>query len=315
MRISSDQKEVTLPDFLIAGTAKSGTTSLYHYLKSHPDIFLPEMKEPYFFILYGTDTPVQPDLLPWTLDAYSRLFATAKENAFLGEATPRYLFQHEKSIANIKAIYKDRYRDLKIIAILRNPMGRAWSYYMLLRKRGYDLNFFEACKRKLAEEGKRDPSELNFIREGLYCDQIEAYRRTFPHLKIVLFEEFNESRQAILRDLFAFLGLDDTDYVPDNVDEVYNISGRPKNALSNGIFRFMHGESRMKRLGKRLIPYDLRQKLMSQVSKRILVRERPGTDVWAYLRDIYLPDMERLKTVFADTKQADIVQAWIQDRY
>jgi hypothetical protein len=314
MRLIINQQAVLLPDFLIAGAAKAGTTSLYHYLKGHPRIFLPEMKEPYFFTLYGTQTPVQPDLPPWTIADYSRLFDGAAEDASLGEATPRYLFQFETSIANIKKIYKEEYQRLKIIVILRNPVDRAWSYYMLLRKRGYDLDFFRACRAKLAEEGKADPSQLDFIREGLYHDQIEAFRKSFPRMKVLFFENFNEKREVILRELFGFLGLEETDFMPDNVGEVYNISGRPKGPLSNRVFRFLHGESAVKRLGKRLVPYDLRQALMSQISRRILVRERMGEDVRDYLHRIYLPDMKRLQTLFPDAAGGAIVRSWIEAR-
>jgi hypothetical protein len=94
-----------LPDFLIVGAGKSGTTSLYHYLRQHPQIFMPEIKEPKFFAFAETPTSfVYPKgtTIIWNFDEYKSLFEPAREDQKLGEASPIYLRYYEKTIENIK---------------------------------------------------------------------------------------------------------------------------------------------------------------------------------------------------------------------
>src|SRR3989338_1474119 len=92
-----------LPDFFIVGAAKSATTSLYAYLRQHPDIFMPAWKEPMFFS-YG-ETPLNTRLPAKNLYKYARMFAPAQPHQLMGEASTTYLYRHVESIRNIKKAY------------------------------------------------------------------------------------------------------------------------------------------------------------------------------------------------------------------
>src|SRR2546430_16495977 len=88
-----DQSEVRLPDFFIVGHAKSGTTALYEMLRGHPQIFMPELKEPWFFAsdMRPRFQPPRAGVLPQTLDEYRELFAAAQPGQRVGEASSSYL--------------------------------------------------------------------------------------------------------------------------------------------------------------------------------------------------------------------------------
>jgi hypothetical protein len=115
------------PNFLIVGAAKSGTTSLYNYLKQHPDIYMPKHKEPLFMTseIYANLSEKDPrrhlndEAKVYTYEDYLRLFADAKNEQMLGEASATYLYYYDVAIPKIK-----RYLgDPKIVIMLRDPVG------------------------------------------------------------------------------------------------------------------------------------------------------------------------------------------------
>src|ERR1700757_4481112 len=116
-----------LPDFFIVGHPKSGTTALYEMLRSHPDIYMPDLKETLFFAreLHPGLRPQDPQ--PDTLEEYLQLFAPARPNQRAGEASPSYLRSREAA-ARIAAVQP----DARIIAILREPASFLHSLHMEL---------------------------------------------------------------------------------------------------------------------------------------------------------------------------------------
>jgi hypothetical protein len=183
---------MTLPNFLIIGAAKSGTTSLYHYLRQHPDIFMSPIKEPNYY----TD---DDNLMPGSIRSratYEALFAGAKGERARGEATVRYL----NSIAGIDRIHADLPR-VRLIASLRQPAERAYSSYLGGLASGQET--------KTAEEALRPgnyPFETSF-----YYPRLRRYFDRFPrqHIKVILFDDLAANPQRVLRDLFRFLEVDD----------------------------------------------------------------------------------------------------------
>ncbi|MFO7870641.1 MAG: sulfotransferase [Kiritimatiellia bacterium] len=141
MRIVKGRNELRLPDFMIIGAPRSGTSSLYFHLRRHPEIFMPELKEPLFFNNFGKEVSPIRSRSPWTLEDYAELFRPASEEQLVGEASALYLCAYRDTINSIKEVYGDKYRDLGIIAILRNPVERAWSGYLLLKRRGHRGTF------------------------------------------------------------------------------------------------------------------------------------------------------------------------------
>ena len=153
--MKTKETEIKLPNFLIVGAAKSGTTSLYHYLKQHPEIYMSPVKEPKFitaqflsFPFKGIgDEKVEQNIVK-SYNEYCNLFKDVSKEKIIGEASPDNLYFFEKAINII--IY--HLKNPKIIIILRNPIERAFSAYMYFINcnREY-LSFEEALK----EEEKR----------------------------------------------------------------------------------------------------------------------------------------------------------------
>src|SRR5437867_4308222 len=120
-----------LPTFLVIGAARSGTTALYLYLRQHPNVFMSRDKETNFFAFEGEALDFRGPGAEFvnnsvvTLNAYLRLFADAPENAAIGEASPLYLY----SLHAAERIHA-RLPDVRLIAILRNPIEQAYSHYL-----------------------------------------------------------------------------------------------------------------------------------------------------------------------------------------
>jgi len=134
-----DKKGNRLPDFFIVGAARSGTTALYSLLKKNPRVFMPQEKEPMFFIcwnqpeflkLIGENKGAKASFTINKLEDYKKTFEKARENQVIGEGSTWYLYAHETVILNIKKLYGKKSDLIKIIILLRDPAQRAWSHYL-----------------------------------------------------------------------------------------------------------------------------------------------------------------------------------------
>jgi hypothetical protein len=213
-----------VPNFFICGAARCGTTSLWEYLRQHPDIYMPdtiEQKEPsYFCDLYG--------YRDWQY--YLELFHPAGDRKRVGEASTAYLTSPE-SPGQIKAVVP----HAKLIVSLRNPVARAYSLYKWMHEHGYEkiATFPEALE---AEEASRlDNDEFkttngqyyyNFLyyHSGLFFQQVKRYFDVFgrDQVRVLIFEEFVKATPEHMRSLFEFLDVD-PGFAPKV--EVHNPSG------------------------------------------------------------------------------------------
>lgn len=204
-----------LPNFFVAGAPKSGTTALYDALVQHPDIFMPAIKEPAYFSFNGK-APEWKDSVAgrrvrrngiWRPADYLHLFAGAGGCRAIGEATPDYL-QAPVAARRIR----DNIPQARIIAVLRHPAERAYSSYLYMIQKGIETagTFSEA----LADEPRRIEqgwfSGLNHKTNGFYGQQLRVWFDLFPReqIKVYLYEEWRQGPQAMLRDLYGFLGVD-----------------------------------------------------------------------------------------------------------
>lgn len=206
-----------LPNFLLIGAQKCGTTALYYALRQHPDIYMSPVKEPFYFVLNGAPPPYKvPSAEYWarlryTADSYAALFQGATSQRAIGEASALYLssYQPERTAANIQAFNP----QMRLIALLRQPAARAWSAFQYYRAREFEpLKRFPAA---LAAEATRrkgnDLPDLRHFANGCYFANLKPYFERFPReqIRVYLYEEWNQQPQVVLRDIFAFLGVDD----------------------------------------------------------------------------------------------------------
>jgi len=195
-------------NFLIVGAARSGSTTLYDYLKIHPDIYLPDLKEPHFF------SGVSPMIN--TKEEYIGIFNNYQGESAVGEASTSYLFVPSTA----KNIF-DNLGKIKIIIILRNPVDRAYSTWLQSHDHRdiENLSFEDALK--MEESRYQNRHELYFwpsvmyFRAGLYFEQVNRYINTFgkENIYVLIFEEFIKNPIFYCKRIYSFLNVNDS-YTP-----------------------------------------------------------------------------------------------------
>lgn len=301
---------MTLPNFLIIGAAKSGTTSLYRYLQQHPQIYM-NVKEPSFFALEGQDVhyagPGDQDgfvrKIVTTLDDYEALFQGVKDERAYGEASVLYLYCPE-AVGRIRHYIP----DVKIIAILRNPIDRAFSSYNHLRRDGREplSDFIQALQVEDERVAANWQHQWHYTRLGFYYTQLKRYFDLFPteQIAVYTYDEFQNRPADALRDIFRFLGVD-TDFVPD-VSTKYNISGVPK---SRTLQTFLTKPGFIKNVFKPFIPLSVRRQMGTKIRTWNVETTRPQLSIEArdYLLQLYRDDILQLESLI----QRDL-SAWLK---
>ena len=217
-----------LPNFIIAGATRSGTTSLYHYLIQHPEISFPKLKEPRYFSSYDLKLPQKgpgditvDDKLITSFEEYNDLYFQIN-NKLVGDASSEYLYHHTSSVPKIK----EKLGDIPIIFILRNPIERAYSAYNNLVRDGREtLNFRQALNAEKDRVDNRYDMMWHYTAVSKYHASIKHFLKEFKNVKIIIFEEFISNKESILRDIFLFLGVQN---IPIDTSVVYSKSGKPK---------------------------------------------------------------------------------------
>lgn len=283
----------TLPNFLIVGAPKTGTTSLYNYLAQHPQIFFSKIKEPFFLSFAEEKFKCKKNITPWLInnfEEYKKLFMYSGDYIARGEASTIYLYYHDKTIKNIKKYIPD-YKKLKIIIILRNPIDRAYSHYMMHRKNNWEnLSFREA----LQAEKERIINNYHFSyyyqEEGFYYNQVKAYLDNFKHVKIFLFEEVINNPLDVTKEIFSFLNVD-SNFKPE-LGKKYNVSGEPKNKFINKI---IYGNSILLKIFKYFLPKKFKFRI-TELYARVNLKKVPiNHGDKKYLQKIFKNDVLKLE--------------------
>lgn len=206
-----DEPAMTLPNFLIIGAAKAGTTSLYEHFRAHPEIFMPRLKEARFFNYDGRGNRVKFPVQ--TLEEYTALFEGVRDEKAVGEATPHYLTFPEAA-GRIRALLP----EARLIASLRNPVDRSYSIYQMNR-RNHAANEGVPYARAM----QTDPNL-----QDSYSAHLERFLALFPRaqVRIILLEDLETAPGATLASLFEFLGVDPA-FTPD-LSRVANPGGTPR---------------------------------------------------------------------------------------
>lgn len=221
-----------LPNFLIAGATRSGTTSLYYYLKQHPEISFPDLKEPRYFSSINLKLPQNgpgdetvDEKLILNYDDYCDLYQDLK-NTRVGDASSEYLYHHDISASEILK----KLGDIPVLIILRNPIKRAYSAYNNLVRDGREYLSFEDAVDKEANRIINNWDMMwAYTEVSMYYEQVYTYLNTFKNVKVLIFEEFIENTQGNLKEIFDFLSVDEN-FTP-ITSTIYSHSGAPSNKL------------------------------------------------------------------------------------
>ncbi len=202
------QTAMRLPNYLIVGAMRSGTTSLARYLGDHPQVFMAPKKELHFFDRHY-DRGV---------DWYREQFLDVTSELAVGEASQTYMYD-----ASVPPRMARLLPEARLIAILRDPADRAYSEYWFRRARGKEtLGFVEAIEAETKNPG-RERNGAAYIERGRYVGQLrrlcEHYQRDSLH--VVLFEDLRDRSVETFSEVCRFLGIDDG-YVPATVGAPIN---------------------------------------------------------------------------------------------
>ncbi len=190
-----------LPDFFVLGVAKSGTTSLHDYLRQHPSLFLPYVKELHVF-------DAEEDSFSSELDRYRQYFAEAGDRR-AGDATPSY-FRHVDPVADrMRSLYGGRLPFF--LLVLRDPVERAYSHYLHNVSEGREpLSFADALAAERADPNAKQRAWKGYFADGVYVDTLSQWFARFPRERFLILRSARLAQRtdATLRRIFRFLEVD-----------------------------------------------------------------------------------------------------------
>ena len=285
-----------LPNFLIVGAAKSGTSSLHNYLNQHNDIFLPsytenglKVKEPRFFIKDLVKNRLHSGVWDW--NEYKSLFKSSNDFKAVGESTVLYLYYYEHAINNIKQYLGS---DVKIIIMLRNPVDRAYSAYVHV-SRGLKESFsFEESlileKDRLEHDQKLTPMVM-YQDMGLYYKMVNYYINEFENIHIIFYDDFKDNTELELKKTFDFLEVCPNQKIDFSVK--HNVGGLQwKNNFVKKIFM---RDNLLRRTSKRIFNSNLRKNTRKNLENFFKKKvDNMNEETRAKLSEYYKDDVMKL---------------------
>jgi hypothetical protein len=234
---------MALPNFFCVGTQKAGTTTLYDILKQHPDIFLPDSKEAWFF---HVDEIYQKGLQWYE----SRFFKNYNNEKIVGTITPEYMYYENVP----ERMYKDLGNNIRLIFVLRNPVDRAYSHYLMSVRRGYETVSFEKAvelEKERIQRGEFEKLHFSYLSRGLYAQQIKRYSKYFSkkNMKFIVFEHgIKINIQKTIKEILKFLDVEE-------MELTVNVKSNPASMPRFKIIRdLVYKPNIVKKIGKCLIP-------------------------------------------------------------
>jgi hypothetical protein len=311
---------MTMPNFFIIGGQKAGTTSLYHYLNQHPQVYMSPVKEPFFFNneidsngeivhrRFGGPARRRP-LRCSNIEEYSALFRGASDEVAIGEASTLYLYAPGTAERIQKYV-----PGARVIALLRNPADRAYSSFLHAVRIGVEpLTDFA---RALREEDARVRDNWRYVYHyrnmGFYHEQLKRYYEVLgrERVGVWLYEDLRDDSDSVVRSVFDFLGVDDS-FVP-NTSSKHNPAGVPKGGVSRAMVRamdtmashFLENFTASSRI------YPFASKVRRRIQSRILAKPPPlDSRIRSELIEVYRNDVLKLQ----DLIERDL-SGWLDDR-
>jgi len=264
---------VTRPNFIVIGAMRAGTTALFEYLRAHPDVYVPDLKELNFFWERWDKG------ITW----YEAQFAAATHERAIGELSPEYtMYPNRPGVAERIAKLLP---DVRLIYLMRDPIARMRSNYIWRLAAGSE-------HRPISEAFLSDPT---YVWMSSYALQIHEYLRYFDRtrLKLVLSEDLRNRRAETLGEIYDFLGVD-ASVKPANIEREYN---EPRPMKPRPAFRMIGGAMIRARvvLGKEFVPSPIPERYRALVTMPISASETTiPDDLRQAMTDAVRSDVARL---------------------
>lgn len=262
------------PSFFILGTQKGGTSTLHYWLSQHPELSLPHLKETHYFS--------HDDRFQYGIEWYYDWFVPKGKEYIRGEVDPSYMF-FPKTSKRIKALCPNP----KFIVILREPLARAYSHYLMSTQRGYEtLEFVQALEREKSRL-ENDSSLFSFehhsyLTRGNYSEQIRRYQLEFPTSSFLFlrFDDLSDSssRKEMFQKICRFITIS-----PDTSNIDLDTVIRPASTSRFHFIRdLVYGNRPIRRWGKKFIPLiSLRAAILNTLDKlnKKPIQKKPQLDL------------------------------------
>jgi hypothetical protein len=321
-RPTSEGQHKRVPDFFIVGHPKSGTTALYEMLRRHPQIYMPELKEPWFL---ASERHSRPDSqvsvgLPDTLEDYLSLFDAAKPEQRAGEASARYLWS--RTAARRIAETQPRAR---IIAILREPASFLGSLHLQLvqqhqepekdLRRAISLEEARRQGRYVTHSASYWPEVLLYSEYVRYVEQLLRYHELFApeQVLVLVYDDFRRDNEATVRAVLRFLDVDETQPIETmEANPTVRVRSRHLNNLLRAVY--MGGgplSGAVKAAVKALTPQQLRRDALDGIQRHVVFGDArpPDEGLMTELRRRYKPEVVAL----SEYLDRDLVKLWDYD--
>ena len=283
-----------LPNFLVLGTAKAATSSLYTYLRQHPNIYLSPIAELNFFAHEGRDLNfrgpgdleyIWSDSLVATYEDYCKQFAGVAGETAVGEVSTHNLYSEQAP-----ELIKRYVPNVKMIAMLRNPTDRAFSAFAhMVRDGREETDDFRAALAREPERIRDNWEPLwHYKNMGFYGAQLSRYFETFgkDQIKVYTYDDFVARPLNVVQDIFAFIGVD-PGFVPD-MSERINVSIMPR---SRQLQDMMMGKSRVRSALRSLVPASARSRIRDFILQHNTKRLRLAPEARRELTNDYRHDI------------------------
>ena len=294
------------PNIIIAGAPKCGSTSLFHLLSQHPQVYFPACKEPGYFVrdYFTSISPSSPNYyrlksnLVLNSNDYYKLYSNIPQRC-RGDASITYLFKAEEAATNIARELGD---DVHIIFILRDPVKRLISQFQYCVELGFeDKPLSQALRLEPKRMADNWSSIYAYVGQGLYAEGIDVFKKTFSNVTVVFSENLRTDPDATLRYLCSRIGLSSFNF--NTVSTAYNTTGRPK---SRGLHNLLLNKNPIRSSIYRIVkPLMSRERVIQvQNSLRRVNQSRFDSDShlkiareWAF--DIYDNDTRFLSSLLS----------------
>ena len=294
-----------LPNLLIIGVPKAGTTSIFSYLNLHKDVFGSNPKEPGYF------HPLRWGEKLANIDKYENAFSGYSNQKYAMEATPGYFYGGKK----VSDKMKDMLPNSKVILVLRDPVQRLFSFYKYKLSLGHidsSLSFeeyLEKCKSMpINEKIKKENYDFWGMEGGLYADLLETWHTTYgDNLKVCFFDDLVKDKVQFTSDICSWLGInfeniDSTKMVIENKSMLYRSKSLQKFAISfdknlGALWNFMPFVKKPLSFVYNLLNSKPHNSVLSSSSRK-------------YLEEFYEKDVAKTRT-FLEQKQISNFPEWM----
>ncbi len=286
----------TGPTFLVAGAGRSGTTGLVEGLRTHPEVFVTDPKEPQFFAFHGIPADFQAPGDEATINrvavtddaAYLALFDGTTRRC-RGDGSVSTLYRHDRAIPKILEMNP----QMRIAIILREPVDRAYSAYQYMRARGFEPEetFLPAFEAEPARRAANWHHLWHYESMSRYADAVGAFLDAFPadQVGVWFYDDLQADYEGTVAQVLRFVGAPPAAGEASGVPRV-NISGTPRSATAHRLVQAATRNERIRSTVKRLTSYRMRE----YVRRATLRSDAVDPATRARLEPLYADDLRRL---------------------